>query len=193
MFKKLLLTSIILFASLGFSKVADAHVTLNPDQSEPGSYDKYDVRVPVEKDANTNKVELNVPDGVNVANVQPVDGWKHKLDKDSDGNIKKITWSAEGKGIGPDEFTEFPIVVANPEDEGTFKWKAIQSYDNGEKVKWTNEDEDSDTPAPATEVKKGVEDESSNGGFGTTALWIVSIVAIILSLIALFKKPSSKS
>ena len=84
MFKKFLLTSIILFASLSFSKVADAHVTLNPDQSEPGSYDKYDVRVPVEKDANTNKVELNVPDGVNVANVQPVDGWKHKLDKDSD-------------------------------------------------------------------------------------------------------------
>lgn len=56
-------------------------MTLNPNQSEPGSYDKYDVRVPVEQDNNTVKVELNVPKGVNVANVAPVEGFKHQFKK----------------------------------------------------------------------------------------------------------------
>ena len=57
------------------------------------------------------------------------------------------------KGIGPNEFIEFPIVAANPEDEGTFKWKAYQTYDNGDVVKWTGK-EDSEHPAPTTTVKK---------------------------------------
>lgn len=34
--------------------------------------------------------------------------------KDKKGNITKITWTATDKGIGPHEFIEFPIVVANP-------------------------------------------------------------------------------
>jgi hypothetical protein len=34
--------------------------------------------------------------------------------------------------IGPNEFIEFPIVAANPDKEGSFKWKAVQTYDNGD-------------------------------------------------------------
>lgn len=193
MFKKFILSSIILFLSIGFFTVTEAHVTLNPDKSEPGSYDKYDVRVPVEKDANTNKLELEVPNGVNVSVVEPVEGWKHSFDKDKDGNIKRITWTAQDKGIGPNEFIEFPIIVANPEDEGEFIWKAIQYYDNGDKVKWTDKDENSETPAPTTKVKKGMSSSgSSTMTTGTVVLWVISIIAILLSLIAIFKKTSSK-
>lgn len=193
MFKKFILSSIILFVSIGSFAVAEAHVTLNPDKSEPGSYDKYDVRVPVEKDANTNKLELEVPDGVNVSVVEPVEGWKHSFDKDKDGNIKRITWTAIDRGIGVNEFIEFPIIVVNPEDEGEFMWKAIQYYDNGAKVKWTDEDKNSETPAPTTEVKEGVSSsDSSKITVGTIVLWGISIIAILLSLIAIFKKTSSK-
>lgn len=191
MFKKIIASSIAFFIAVGLFTFADAHVTLNPNKSEPGAWDKYDVRVPVEKDANTNKVELQVPDGVNLVSVEPVDGWKHSFDKDKEGNIKKVTWTATDDGIGPNEFVDLPIIVANPEDEGTFTWKAVQSYDNGEKVKWTNEDEKSETPAPKTEVTKGASDSNSSGSTaGTIALWAVSIIAIILSLIALLRKPS---
>jgi len=70
------------------------------------------------------------------------------------GNITKITWTATDKGIGPHEFIEFPIVVANPKKEGTFKWNATQTYDNGDVVKWTGK-EDSAHPTPTTTVKKG--------------------------------------
>lgn len=96
MIKKLLATSFILFFTLGFFKVADAHVTLNPKAVDPESYEKVDVRVPVEQKDHTKKVELEVPKEVQVVNIQPVEGYKYKLDKDK-GNITKIIWTARGK------------------------------------------------------------------------------------------------
>lgn len=153
MLRKLLPLTLIVFFGLGFFKFADAHVTLNPNESEPESYDKYDVRVPVEQNDHTVKVELDVPKGLNVESVKPVQGFEHHFSKDKKGNITKVTWTATGKGIGPHEFIEFPIVVANPKEEGKFKWNAIQTYDNGDVVKWTGK-EDSEHPAPTTTVKR---------------------------------------
>lgn len=188
--KKLVLSLVAMFAMLGVKYTADAHVSLNPDSSEPGSREEYNVRVPVEQEDNTVKVELEVPDGVNVANVQPVAGFDNQFEKDDQGNITKITWEATEDGIGPNEFMNFPITVNNPDEEGSFKWNAIQTYDNGDVVEWTSDDENSDTPAPVTEVKKGAGDtegDSTSSG-STTALWIVSIVSLIIALIALFKR-----
>lgn len=189
MFKQIMAAIVACIIAVGFSKSADAHVTLNPDTSEPGSYEKYDVRVPVEKEANTTKIELKVPKELTVVGVEPNDQFDHKLTKDDDGNITKITWTAKDKGIGPNEFIDLPIQVANPEKEGEFKWDAYQTYDDGETVKWTGE-EDAEKPAPITKVAKGNEDTagSSQSNNGPIALWIVSIVAIILSLVAIFKK-----
>ncbi|MGK8296102.1 DUF1775 domain-containing protein, partial [Staphylococcus arlettae] len=82
------------FTMVLMTNIANAHVTLNPDKSEPGAYEKHDVRVPVEKDTNTTKVELVVPDGLQLVAVAPVDGFKHKFTKDSKGNITKVTWTA---------------------------------------------------------------------------------------------------
>lgn len=189
MFKQIMAVIVACIIAVGVSKSADAHVTLNPDISEPGSYEKYDVRIPVEKDANTTKIELKVPEELTVVGVEPNDQFNHKLTKDDEGNITKITWTATDKGIGPNEFIDLPIQVANPEKEGEFKWEAYQTYDDGDTVKWTG-DEDTENPAPITKVVKGNEDTagSSQSSNGPIALWIVSIVAIILSLIAIFKK-----
>ena len=40
---------------------------------------------------------------------------------------------------------DFPIVV-DPKDEGKYAFKAIQTYDNDDKVKWTGK-ENSEHPA----------------------------------------------
>ncbi|MBZ8172359.1 DUF1775 domain-containing protein [Staphylococcus cohnii] len=187
--KQFILALVVCFTVLVFSKSADAHVTMNPDTSEPGSYEKYDVRVPVEKEANTTKIELKVPEGVNVVGVAPQETFDHKLTKDDDGNITKITWIAKEKGIGPNEFVDLPIQVANPDKEGEFKWDAYQTYDDGETVKWDG-DEDAEKPSPVTKVSKkaDVDSENSQPANDSIALWVVSIVAIILALIAIFKK-----
>ncbi|MGV3041765.1 YcnI family copper-binding membrane protein [Staphylococcus rostri] len=183
----------VVATSVGATSVAEAHVTLNPQVSEPGSYEEYSVRVPVERNDQTVKLELEVPEGVALSTVQPVPGFKHTFDKDSKGNIKKITWTATDRGIGPNEHMDFPIVAANPEETGKFKWKATQTYKDGTVVRWTNEDENSETPAPVTEVKAGhAHDHESEGAsqssVGQTALWIVSILALIVSAVALFKR-----
>src|SRR5699024_4337110 len=134
--RQFILAIAVCFTVLVFSKGAHAHVTMNPDTSEPGSYEKYDVRVTVEKEANTTKIELKVHKDVNDIGVAPQETCDHKLTKDDDGNITKITWTAKDKGIGPNEFVDLPIQVANPDKEGEFKWDAYQTYDDGETVKW---------------------------------------------------------
>ncbi|CAM3147240.1 hypothetical protein STAR110904_09585 [Staphylococcus argensis] len=59
-------------------------------------------------------------------------------------------------------------------------------------MKWTG-GEDAETPAPVTKVKKGAAqddngDEDAKADHAPVSLWILSIVAIILSLVAIFKK-----
>ncbi|ARJ50524.1 YcnI family protein [Staphylococcus lutrae] len=194
------LTVMVLFAPL--SSVAEAHVTLNPNVSTPGSYAQYDVRVPVERDSNTVKIELEVPKDVTLSGVQPVPGFEHTFEKNKNGEITKVTWTATGKGIGQNEYMNFPIVVANPKKEGTYQWKAIQTYEDGKVVKWTDDDKKSETPAPTTVVKANgamQQEETSHhhdtaDSEETTAAsspWLergMSIVALILAIIALFKR-----
>jgi hypothetical protein len=74
------------------------------------------------------KIELDIPKEVQVSNIQPVEGYKYSLDKDKKGNITKITWKAKDKGIGPNEFIEFPLLVESPKEEGTYSFKAVQTY-----------------------------------------------------------------
>ncbi|MCU5745274.1 YcnI family protein [Staphylococcus sp. SQ8-PEA] len=197
MLKKILSIIVVFIVGLSINSVAQAHVTLNPNTSEPGSYEKYEVRVPVEKDAHTTKIELEVPKEVEVVGIQPNHLFDYDLKKDSKGNIKKITWKAKKDGIGPSEFIDLPIEVANPKKEGEFKWNAFQTYDNGEVVKWTG-NKNAETPAPITTVKKGITQEAhgvkeeSKQDHAPLSLWIVSIIAILLSLVALFKKSRNK-
>ncbi|HEC2157236.1 YcnI family copper-binding membrane protein [Staphylococcus delphini] len=182
---------IVMFATL--TTAAEAHVKLDPQVSEPGSFQQYNVRVPVERDSQTTKVELEVPQGVTVSAIQPVPGFKHQQEKNKAGEITKITWTATGEGIGENEYQNFPIMVANPDKEGTFKWNALQTYKDGKVVKWTQEGEDSENPAPLTELKTGGAAANSGEAGATTAavspwLWVISIAALIVAIVALFKR-----
>ncbi|HHU6750052.1 TPA: YcnI family protein [Staphylococcus pseudintermedius] len=186
------LAALIVMLSM-LTTVAEAHVKLDPQVSEPGSFQQYNVRVPVERDSQTTKVELEVPQGVTVSAIQPVPGFKHQQEKNKAGEITKITWTATGDGIGENEYQNFPIIVANPDKEGTFKWNALQTYKDGKVVKWIQEGEDSENPAPLTELKTGgATTESGEAGTTTAAvspwLWVISIVALIVAIVALFKR-----
>lgn len=187
-----LVAMVLMLATL--TTAAEAHVKLNPQVSEPGSFQQYEVRVPVERDSHTTKVELEVPKGVTVSAISPVPGFKHQQEKNKNGDITKITWTATGAGIGENEYVNFPIIVANPDQEGTFKWNAFQTYKDGKVVKWTQDGEDSENPAPLTELKKGdtVADSGEAAQSTTTGaspwLWVISIIALIVAIVALFKR-----
>jgi uncharacterized protein YcnI len=144
---------------------AFAHVTVQPGNAQQGAYTAVDFRVPNESDtASTVKLEVNLPMDHPLASVRtlPLPGWtatleKSKLDKPikvhgSDVNeaVSKITWTADpGTKIAAGQFQEFRVSLGPlPTDTESLTFKALQSYDNGEVVRWIDEAKEGQ-PEPA--------------------------------------------
>lgn len=160
-------------AALSAPAAAQAHVTLQPNTAAAGGYTRLDVRVPNETDdASTVKVELQLPPGFASASFEPVAGWDVKVTKTKlaepiktdDGEItegvSQITWTGDGKegSIPPGAFQDFGLSVKVPGKAGdTLTFKALQTYDNGDVVRWIGA-EGSDNPAPTVAVTAAADD-----------------------------------
>jgi uncharacterized protein YcnI len=174
-------------AALAVPAAAQAHVTLQPKQAAAGAFTVLDVRVPTERDdASTAQVDVQFPAGFAAASYQAVPGWrvrviKKKLAtpiKTDDGpiteGISRMVWTRTSRagGIKPGQFQDFPISVQIPGKAGdTLTFKALQTYSNGEVVRWIGA-ADSDSPAPqvtviaaarAAAAAKGVRTQSVGG------------------------------
>ncbi|RFU60935.1 YcnI family copper-binding membrane protein [Peribacillus glennii] len=186
-----------------YAGAASAHVTVIPGESAPGAWETYMMKVPVEKNVNTVKVALKVPDGVEVMSYQPVPGWEVTQQKDGSGKTTTITWTATGDGIAAGQFQQFSFVGKNPEKETEAAWDAFQYYKDGSIVEWTG-DESSDTPHSITKITsstdkpegqthneqettdKNTETKSDSGESGSNAMVLTtSIVALVVSILAL--------
>ncbi|MFC4769295.1 YcnI family protein [Effusibacillus consociatus] len=206
--KKMLSAVIVTSTLLAFAGTASAHVTVWPKESQADSYQRYTVRVPVEKDLNTTKVRLEFPQGVKVSTVMPVPGWNYEFEKDSEGRFTAITWTATDGGIKPNEFMEFGISGKNPKEPGNLAWKAYQTYADGSVVEWTGEPE-SKTPAPVVTLKEATKKDDPHGekkesaagqnkeattdgtaSASSSNTWalILSGAALLVALISLFRK-----
>lgn len=162
------LSAITLVAALALlSGTASAHVSVYPKESTAGSYEKYTVRVPVEKDINTTKVRIEFPQGVKVGTVMPIAGWTYEWEQDADGRNTALTWTATAGGIKAHEFTEFAFSGKNPDDASELAWKAYQTYADGTVVEWTG-DKESKTPASVTALKPKAAGDDHHGGGDTT-------------------------
>ncbi|MDR6225975.1 YcnI family copper-binding membrane protein [Desmospora profundinema] len=210
--KRLMSVSLLALA-LFFSvpAVTYAHVTVQPGVSTTGAYEKYTVRVPVEKKVNTTEVKLKIPKEVRVVSVMPVPEWDYSLDR-KDGRVASITWTAAKGGIGEHEFMEFSFVGANPDKPGEVAWKAIQTYEDDSEVRWVGEPSDKE-PASITVIEQGEghshghddqeakneeteeqpsavdEEEEPTAATGENG-WPMGLagLALLLSMIALFRK-----
>ena len=155
---------------------ASAHVTLQPEEAAAGDFTVLDVRVPNERDDSaTTKVAVQFPPGFVFASYQPVAGWavRVKMEKlakplTSHGEeiteqVSQMTWTADGDkaGIQPGQFQDFPISVQIPGEAGdTLTFKALQTYDDGEVVRWIGAP-DSEEPAPQVAVAAGGEEHGA--------------------------------
>ncbi|MFE7192854.1 YcnI family protein [Kitasatospora sp. NPDC057541] len=165
---------------------ASAHVTVNPGSADQGGYTAVDFRVPNENDAaGTVKLEVNLPLDHPLASVrtQPLPGWtatveKAKLDKplkvhgnDVNEAVSKITWTADaGVKIAPGQFQEFRVSLGPlPTDTDSLVFKTLQSYENGDVVRWIDEAKDGQPepakPAPVLKLTKA----PAGDGHGVTA------------------------
>ncbi len=142
---------------------AVAHVTIHPNALPAGGFSRVLVQVPNEREkAVTRKVEVQFPPGFVFASYEPVPGWKttiryRTLPKPvvSEGEtisreVTSITWS--GGRIGNGQFQSFPLPLAFPNRAGaTLTFRALQTYSNGEVVRWTGAPS-ADMPAPRVVV-----------------------------------------
>jgi MYXO-CTERM domain-containing protein len=173
-------------ATLAIPAAAQAHVTLQPNTAPAGAFTVLDVRVPTERDnASTAKVDVQFPSGFAAVSYQAVPGWRVKVIKKKlatpvqtdDGpiteGVDRMVWTRTSRrgGIKPGQFQDFPVSVQIPGKAGDkLTFKALQTYSNGEVVRWIGAS-GSDTPAPQVTVTavakaaaaKGVRSQSVGG------------------------------
>ena len=132
------------------ASVAHAHVSVRPRESKPGATEHYIVRVPTEGKVATISVELDVPAGVVVDSVEPMDGVRAEMKREG-GRIVSIIWTVT---IDPGANREFTFTAKNPGEGAEIAWKAHQRYADGTSSEWVGA-AGTRQPAPITKLTPG--------------------------------------
>src|SRR5579875_2448135 len=162
-------------ASLALAGAASAHVTVSaPGAVQGGGDQEITFRVPVEKNADTVGLKVQLPTDTPIASVdvEPVAGWTHVQKsvtlstpiKTDDGDIteavSEIDWTAaKGHGLKPGEFGAFTIIAGQLPDAASLTFKAIQTYSDGSVVRWIQvaapgSTDEPENPAPVLTLAK---------------------------------------
>lgn len=210
--KKLVTLLVIMIGALSlFAGAASAHVTVQPKETSQGKYEMFTVKVPSEKsDVLTSKIEVKIPEEVNITRFEPKPGWTYETQKDNAGKITSVIWTSEGEGLASTEFGQFNMNGKVADEATEIVWKAIQTYSDGSIVEWAGA-ENSEYPSSLTVVNPAEASADGHGASTTdkhaatadpvteevketdsanTPLYL-SIAALIVSLISLllsFKK-----
>jgi uncharacterized protein YcnI len=202
-------TAVLLFAG-----PALAHITVTPDSVPAGSTDVLTFHVPNEEaHADTVQVDVQIPTNHPIAQflVQPVPGWTFTVKNvtlakplvTDDGSfsqaVSEVIWS--GGRILPGQFQSFTISAdPMPTGENQVAFKAIQTYSNGDVVRWIDlpqpgqPDPAHPAPvvtlttakAPAAAVRSSAAPASSGTSGPSSALGLAGlIVGLLACLLAL--------
>jgi uncharacterized protein YcnI len=192
---------------------ASAHVTIVTYGEVPqGGFGTIGFNVPNEgDDAGTVALEVQMPSDqpIPFVSVQPKSGWvvettMRTLDQPVEAEgasidqvVDTITWTATGDTqIGPGEFDLFWISVGPlPTNVDTLEFPALQTYDDGEVVRWIEPTpaggEEPEHPAPAVVLVAPTGDAAAPEAAGTdsddgdgTTLAVIALVVGGLALIA---------
>jgi uncharacterized protein YcnI len=156
---------------VGLSAPAWAHVTISPDRAQKGASDvEIAFRVPNEETTRTTKVQVFFPANPPFLSVLPqtVPGWTvsvvttklaqpiHTDDGDITDVVTEATWTATaGGGIPVGEYQRFQVIVGQmPSTATSVTLKALQTYANGNIVRWI-EDPSGENPAPVLQITSG--------------------------------------
>jgi len=126
--------------------IAEAHVTVSPEESRGGIVERYIVRVPTEGQVTTVAVELEIPQDVTVTGVVVNGGFSYETRREGN-RIVAITWKLD---IKPAEVGEFAFFARNP-SSGQIAWKAHQRFADGTSADWTGVEGDR-RPASVTKI-----------------------------------------
>jgi uncharacterized protein YcnI len=156
-----------------FAAPAFAHVSVTPKEAAKGSTATLTFRVPNEKDnASTTKVEIVLPDDHPVTTLAPqaVPGWTAATS-----GTASVTWTAgPDAGIPPNGAQTFGLTVGPlPGDTDAFVFKVLQTYSDGEVVRWIEPappgGAEPDFPAPALTLTGPIVATPTSAAPSTTA------------------------
>jgi uncharacterized protein YcnI len=142
---------------------AAAHVTVHGTDASPGADDAaITFRVPNEESSATTKVEIALPKASPIAGVyaESKPGWRATLHrftlstpiKTDDGTISTavdtVTWTATAGGIPAGGYEDFSLAAGHLPDVTSLTFKAVQTYADGDVVRWIETGTDAEHPAP---------------------------------------------
>lgn len=172
--------------ALGAPLGASAHVTLDENTAEAGSYALLTFKVPNESDtAATTSVTVTLPSDTPFVSVRtvPVPGWTAQVVTSTlpepvqigETTVTEaptsIVWTATGAGLGGTELGLFPFSVGPVPDVGHLELPVDQGYSDGSVVTWDGEE----VPilyvndAPEADHHGGSGDEAEEGHDGEVA------------------------
>ena len=145
--------------------IAAAHVETDPGQANKGDDAVITFRVPNEEDnAGTVKLEVTFPldHPVPNASTTAIPGWTakvstatlpksvHQNNSDVATAVQTVTWTADpGVQIKPGEFLRFPVLAeALPDNADKLTFTALQTYSNGDVVRWIDPPAADGAPEP---------------------------------------------
>jgi uncharacterized protein YcnI len=209
---------------IALSVPAFAHITVTPTSAPQGSAAELTFHVPNEEThANTVKIQVKIPTDPPIAQllVRPVPGWSSQVQTTQlakpittdDGTfsvaVSEVTWY--GGKILPGQFQDF-AVSADPLPSGVTQlaFKALQTYSNGDIVRWIDQSEPGqpppDHPAPVLQLTQangpvlaGDHPAATSATSGADSDWVARGLAIaglaagVLGLAArLFRRGSKR-
>ncbi len=129
------LTHLIIAAAIAaLPAIASAHVTVWPKQSSASAHEKYVVRVPNEKQADTIAIEVRFPAALRVTAVEQKPGWMTEAIRDDAGKTIGVRWTGK---LPPDQFAEFGLLAVNPAAPADLRWTAVQIFGGGTRIEWS--------------------------------------------------------
>jgi uncharacterized protein YcnI len=166
--RKLIVVGASVLVVLVAAGPALAHVTVQPPEGVIGSFSRFVVRVPTEReDASTISIEVQFPPLAFVSFID-VPGWDRTVEMQTLDEplevfgeeltevVGTVTW--EGGEIEPSEFLEFGFSARMPEEVTTLEFPAIQTYDSGEVVRWIGPPDSEEPAALVSTVDLGAEE-----------------------------------
>jgi uncharacterized protein YcnI len=153
------LTVICLGVAVAIAAPAAAHVQVRPNTAAPDDAVLFEVLVPNERENRTVELELAVPPDVLPFSYEETPGWRRTLKLNPNQSIRSIVWRGS---MATDGFVRFGFLASTPPREGEIAWKAVQTYDDGRKVRWI-EPPDGEQPAAVTMVSKRFPRQDAGG------------------------------
>ncbi|MTD45125.1 DUF1775 domain-containing protein [Conexibacter sp. W3-3-2] len=139
---------------------AAAHVEVLPKTVAPADPVLFTVLVPGERDdTGTTEVKLQIPEGVLPFSFEDQPGWKRTVQRASNGALETVTWKGKAAADG---LVALRFLASTPDAPGTIEWKSIQTYDDGDVVRWIGA-EGSESPASTTTVSADAPRQNAGG------------------------------